>query len=192
MAEKRNLRFRLVPYQILARHWMIPAILMIPAGYGFRWSVTQLEQFNSAFADLGYIISIAGVLLTLYTISAGLSSLIIQEDRFILRAPLHPLAISYTRIKLIYPMEFRLIFPRKQVKRLQYRLYRKLWRMTVPVVMLEGLPVPRWWLKLWFHPFLIHPDEEGIILVVRDWMACSRALDSMRSETIRKPWQTQR
>ncbi len=192
MAEKRKTRFRLLPYQILARRWMIPAILMIPAGYGFRWSVVQIEQFNSAYADLGWLISIAGGLLTLYTLMAGLSHVTIQEDRFILRAPIHPMAISYKRIKLVHPMEFRLLFPRKSVKPLHYRMYHKLWGLTVPVVLLEGLPLPRWWLKLWFHPLLRHPDEDGIILVVKDWMACSRALDTMRTDLTRTPWQSLR
>jgi hypothetical protein len=191
MAEKKKLktRFGLLPYQILARRWMIPAILMIPAGYGFMWSVVQIEQFNPAYADLGWFISIAGILLTIYTIMASFCSVVFQKERLILRTPFHPMAVSYQRIKLVHPMEFRLIFPRKQVKRLHYRLYHKLWRLTVPVVILDGLPLPRWWLKLWFHPFLIHPDDEGIILVVKDWMACSRALDSMRSDGTKMPWQ---
>ena len=171
MAEKQKTRFRLLPYQILARRWMIPAILLIPAGFGIWWSAGQIENFNPAYADLGWIISIAGGLFTL-------------------RPPIHPMAISFKRIKLVHPIEFRLLFPQKNVKRLHYRLYHKLWGLTVPVVLLEGLPFPRWWLKLWFHPFLIHPDQDGIILVVKDWMGCSRALDTLRADVTKTPWQS--
>ena len=104
MAEKRKKRFGLLPYQILARRWMIPAILMIPAGYGFVWSIAQIEQFDPAYANLGWIISGAGVILTLYTIMASLSHVTFQKDRLILRPPIHPMAISYKRIKLVHTM----------------------------------------------------------------------------------------
>jgi hypothetical protein len=188
MVERQKTRFRLLPYQILARRWMVPAILLIPAGIAFRWGVPQIEIFESNYADFGWVISIVGGLLTVYAIMASLSCVVFQKERFILRAPLYPLAVSYKRIKLVHPIELRLLFPKKQIKRMHYRLYYKLWGMTVPVVMLEGLPLPRWWIKLWFHPLLIHPDEDGIILVVKDWMGCSRALDSMRTDPSKTPW----
>jgi len=189
MVEKSKTRYKLLPYQILAWHWTLPALLMIPAGYGFRWGVAQLEQFNPASADLGWIISIAGVLLTLYTLLARRSHVSFRKDHLVLRAPIHPMAVSYKRIKLVHPIEFSMLFPPNKVKRAQYRLYRKLWGKTVPVVMLEGLPLPRWWLRLWLHPFLLHPEEDGIILVVEDWMACSRTLDSFRTNVTKTPWQ---
>lgn len=192
MAEKTKIRFKLLPYRILARHWMFPAILMIPAGIGLWWSIDRFDFINPVYNNLGWLISIVGALITLYTILAHLSHLSLQENRLVVHAPIHPMAVSYERIKLIHPMEFRLLFPKNKVKRAQYRLYRKLWRMTVPVVILEGMPMPKWWIKLWFHPFLLHPDEDGLVLVVDDWMACSRALDTLRTDATKTPWQTLR
>ena len=90
-------------------------------------------------------------------------------------APIHPMAVSYKRIKLVHPIEFSYALSTTKSKKISIQtLYGNLWGKTVPVVMLEGFPLPRWWVKLWFHPFLLHPDENGILLVVDDWMACSR------------------
>lgn len=192
MAEKQKTRYKLLPYQILAQHWMLPAILLIPAGFGFRWGVSRLTELNPASADFGWLISIAGALLTLYSLLAHQSHVSFQKDHFTIHAPIHPMAISYKRVKLVHPIEFSLLFPPQKAKRSQYRLYHKLWGKTVPVVMLEGLPFPRWWLKLWFHPFLLHPDEQGILLVVDEWMACSRTLDTFRTGVTKMPWQSVR
>ena len=70
MAEKIKTHFKLLPYQILGRRWMIPSILMIPAGFAFNWGVTQIPEFNSEKPEIGWIISIVGSLITLYSILA--------------------------------------------------------------------------------------------------------------------------
>ncbi|TFG72826.1 MAG: hypothetical protein E4H27_01885, partial [Anaerolineales bacterium] len=170
MVEKQKTRFKLLPYQMLARRWMLPAILLIPAGFALRWCVPRFPQLNPASADLGWLISIVGVLLAVYTLLAHQSYVSFHKDHFVIHPPFHPMAVSYNRIKLVHPIEFNLLFPQQKAKNSQYRLYDKIWGKTVPVVMLDGFPLPRWWVKLWFHPFLFHPNENGILLVVDDWM----------------------
>jgi hypothetical protein len=189
---KLSTRYRLLPYLIMARRWMLPAILMIPAGYGLTLVIPYVSELNTAYAGLGWLISIVGALLTVYTLMARLSHVRLYQDHLALRLPIYPIAISYKRIRLIYPIELNLLFPPRDISRAHQRMYHKLWGKTVPVLILDGLPLPRWWLKLWLHQLLLHPDEDGIILVVEDWMGISRALDTLRTDTSKTPWQYRR
>jgi len=106
MAEKLKTRFKLLPYQILGRRWLVPSILIIPAGFAFNWGIAQIPEFDTASPVFGWIITIVGVLLTLYSILATQSKVLFYKDHFTLWPPIHPMAISYKRIKFIHPIEF--------------------------------------------------------------------------------------
>ena len=87
------------------------------------------------------------------------------------------------------PLEFAAIFSPVEEKGARRRLYQHLWAKTAVVVDLKGYPVAKWWLKLWFSPYLLHPKEQGLVLLVDEWMALVRQIEIRRGALQeRKPY----
>ena len=182
-------RFPLLPYQVLAKRWRTPAFLLIPAGLGLWWmgreghlsdiSGTGLSLPSSPVA---LVISIVGGLLVIYTMLAKRANIECQSNRLVIHAPFDVVALSYERVLLTRPVDFRSVFPPQEERGTRLRFYRRLWAKTVPVVDLKGYPLPKWWLRLWLHPYLLHPRETALVVPVEEWMTFTRTLDSLRTQ----------
>lgn len=181
MKSKKVPRFRLLPYQALARHWMGPALWLVPGGILLWWIAPHLSQFGQRYAPAGFVVAIAGAFIVIYTFLARRAHISCHKNNFVVHTPLYPVAFSYRRIEMIRPVEFRSIFPPEREKTARWRLYKDIWGKTVVVVTIEGYPVPLWWLRLWFHPYLLHPKESALVLPVDDWMGLSRSLETLRT-----------
>lgn len=181
MATNNEESFHLLPYRMLVQRWRLAAFLMIPAGVGLYWAVPQLMPDRQSIAALALGISIVGLLLSLYTLLAVQARVTCEKDHFTVRTPLYPVAFSYRRIDLVRPVEFSSLYPLEEARAVHRRIYYKLWGKTVPTITLKGYPLPIWWLRLWFHPYLFHPKESGLVLPVDDWMAFTRQLDTLRT-----------
>ncbi len=182
MAPKRTRRFPLLPYRILARRWAGPAFWLIPAGVGLWWIATHTsDRLDSRYAPVALLISVAGLLIFAYTRLTRGAHVRCLKAHFTLRTPFYPIAFAYRRVTMVRPVAFGDIFPWAQEKPARRNLYRPLWGKTAVVVDLRGLPLPRWWMRLWVHPYLLHPHETSLVLVVEDWMGLSRALETHRT-----------
>ncbi len=181
MAQKSKTRFRLWPYVLLSKHWLMPAFWLIPGGIALWWAAPQLFLPEQSLAPLILVISGIGVLLVIYAIFARQAAVACRPNHFVIHTPFYPVVFSYSRIELIRPMLFNNIFPPEKEKRARLQMYQKLWGQTVIVISLKSFPLPLWWIKLWFHPYLLHPQECALVLPVDDWMGLSRQLEVQRA-----------
>jgi hypothetical protein len=172
--------FYLLPYRSLARRWRTPAFLLMPAGAGLYWAAPHLLPDDAPLAFLALGVSVVGLLLFVYTLLAMQARVTCEQTHLTIRTPLYPVAFSYRRIDLIRPIEFSALFPPTKAKAAHRRIYHELWGKTVPTLTLKGYPLPHWWLRLWFHPYLFHPQEVGLVLPIDDWMTFTRRLDAHR------------
>ncbi len=177
---KKTKPFYLLPYRALAKRWRFLSFMLIPAGVLLWWLIPNLPDTNPALAPLGFLLSGVGLLLTLYTLRLGSAQVHCYDNRFVIRNPIYPVAFSYQRITLVRSVEFRSVFPPEDAKPARWRIYKNLWGKTAIVVDLTDYPMSRNWLRLWFHPFLLHPKETALVLPIEDWMGLSRQLESQR------------
>ncbi|HNT74839.1 MAG TPA: hypothetical protein PKH77_07455 [Anaerolineae bacterium] len=187
MTQKPKTRFRLWPYVLLSKRWFMPAFWLIPGGVALWWAAPNLPRHEPSLAFLPLGISGIGVLLVIYTIIARQANITCKSNRFVVHTPFYPVAFSYHRIEMIRPMLFNNIFPPQQEKRARLQMYYKLWGQTVIVISLNDYPLPRWWMKFWFHPYLLHPQERALVLPVDDWMGLSRQLEVQRARLREQP-----
>lgn len=172
-------RFHLLPYQAIAKSWLGPALWLIPAGILlWRLALTH-SRLNSRYAFVGLVIAGASMLIALYGLLARRTHVSCHKNNFVIHTPFYPVAFSYQRIALVRPVDFKSIFPPQQEKNTRRRFYRDIWGKTVVVVSLNGYPLPKWWLRIWVHPYLMHPKETAVVLPVEDWMRFSRHLETL-------------
>lgn len=181
-------QFKLLPYQMLAKRWRIPALLIAVAGIVLWWTGRGLspqeiseQPIRPPTGPLALIIALAGGLIFLYTILANQANIRCESNRLVVRGPLMVIAFSYARVVLTRPTEFRSIFPPEEEKSARVRIYYTLYGKTVPIVDLKSYPLPKWWLRLWLHPYFLHPKETALVVPVEDWMAFTRTIDSLRT-----------
>lgn len=177
---KANTSFPLLPYQPIAKRWRWPAFFMIPAGIALYWALSMGEPQNEPANYLAFIPSIMGSLIFIYTLRAGRAQVKCYDNRFVVRVPFCSVAVSYQRVGLVKPVEFRKLFPPENEKPARWRFYHDLWGRTVPTISLRGYPLPLWWLRMWLHPFLLHPQETGMVIPVDDWMTFVRKLEAQK------------
>ncbi len=178
MARKTRRSFPLLPYHALGRRWLWPALLMIPAGVVLWWLAPSVPALDARYAPAAFIISVVGALIAIYALLARRAHVRVGQGSFTVHTPLIPVVFSYARIEIHNPAQFNDIRPPAEEKPARRRLYRKLWGKTVIVVDLKSYPMPKWWLKLWFHPYLFHPRKQALVLPMDDWMTLSRTLQT--------------
>ncbi|HOU14058.1 MAG TPA: hypothetical protein PKZ84_13180 [Anaerolineae bacterium] len=174
-------KFRLLPYQALAKQWLWPAMWLIPGGIFLWWIAPDLTLFDERYAFAGLGVAGVGALIVIYTFMARRAHVSCHKNNFVIHTPFYPVAFSYQRVEIIRPMDFKSIFPPEQEKSARRRLYKDIWGKTVVVINTKGYPLPLWWMRLWFHPYLIHPRERALVLPVEDWMGLSRSLETLRT-----------
>ncbi|MBN1259386.1 MAG: hypothetical protein JXB35_01795 [Anaerolineae bacterium] len=181
MKQTRNPRFPLLIYQAIGKRWRGPSFLLIPAGVSLWWATRQSAALNTEYAALALIITLVGFLLFAYSLLAHNAGVRCHEQHFTVGSAIYPLNFSYRRITTVRPVQFNQIFPPTQEKAARRRLFESYWSKTTVVVDLNGYPLPLWWIKLWFSPYVIVPDGTGLVLLVEDWMGLIRQLETARS-----------
>jgi len=97
--------------------------------------------------------------------------------------PFFHLEIPYRSIRSTRPTDlYRLFFPEQQ-RWTQRRFLMPIFGRTVVVVELEELPAPRRSLRLWMTKYMLSPETEGLVLVVRDWIGLRTELDEFKARS---------
>lgn len=100
--------------------------------------------------------------------------------------PLLRLVISYRRLRRAYTARFADLFPPATFKWADKRFLEPFFRRTVVVLEMHGYPLPPTLLRLFLPATMFSPREDGLVLLVDDWMELSTALDSHRQQYVQR------
>lgn len=179
----RGKRYPLLIYRRLFSLYAGPLILLFlasaaPLGAALVWELPDLQPMRWT---LIVVAGVTGLLLLALFVSRWLAFVRCKANSLLVQSPLYQVVISYGRVHLTRPAEFgRIFFPEEQ-NWSQRRFLEPLWGKTVIVVETAGLPLPRWWLRLWLSKYLLLPDGSGFVFAVKDWMGLGQEIDSFRS-----------
>jgi hypothetical protein len=89
------------------------------------------------------------------------------------------LKISYRRIISARPNDFVKIFSPRRMSWADKRFLRPYFSKTVLAIILDGFPLPKPILRLFFPKHFFNPHEKyGLVIVVPDWMPLSTEFES--------------
>lgn len=104
-----------------------------------------------------------------------------RQDHLRFVTPFMRLKVSYRRIKSARPNEFVKIFSPRSLGWADKRFLKPYFSKTALSVILDGFPLPKPILRLFFAKHFFNPQEKfGIVIVVPDWMALSTEIESFQ------------
>ncbi|HET89300.1 MAG TPA: hypothetical protein ENN99_00955 [Chloroflexi bacterium] len=181
-------RFRLLIYEQMWRRWALPLILIVPASIALWWSAPHLLITNDLYRALALVPAVAAVaILLLAYLSRRRAWVQCRHDHIRIQSPTFPLIISYSRVKEVKPGSFADIFDPAKEKAARRNWLGPYWGKTALVMQISKYPITKFWLRLWFSPYVLLPDAAGFVFLVEDWMALSRQIDDYRTA-----WETRR
>ena len=182
MTRKRRGRFRLLIYERMWQRWAWPCILIVPASAVLWWFAPRISILYAPFRILTLVPALVALAILGYTFLARrLACVQCKSNHLRIQTPIYPLVVSYGRIKSARPKTFAQVFDPAQEKAARRNWLRPYWGKTVLVVEISRYPMSKTWLRLWFSPYLLNPDEPGFVFLVEDWMTLSRQLDESRT-----------
>ncbi len=177
----RGNRFRLLIYERMWQRWAWPCILIIPASIALWWYAPLIPIISARFSLLALVPAVVSLVILIYAQLAKRTACVQCRPKHLrIQTPLYPLVISYSRIKIVRPSTFHQVFDPAKEKVARQRWLMPYWRKTALVVEISKYPFSKTWLRLWFSPYLLAPNTTGFVLLVEDWMALSRQLDTFR------------
>jgi hypothetical protein len=180
---KSGRRHPLLVYRRLFGAWRLPA-LIIAVGSGALWWIAPAPLTTTAVRLALLATCGTALVLFVYTlVGPRLSYVQCRPNHLLVSTPLYRLAVSYRRIHTTRPVPFKPegVPAGRQWLAAPYR------GLTALAVDLNGLPVERRFLRLWFNEFVLPKEFVGLLLVVPEWMTLSREIESYRGE-----WKTHR
>jgi hypothetical protein len=176
-------RFRLLIYGRMWQRWAWPCILIVPASIVLWWYAPQIPIISARLSLLALVPALVSLVLLIYAYLAKQMAWVqCRPKNLRIQTPLYPLVISYSRIKIVRPSTFHQVFDPAKEKPARQRWLMPYWRKTTLVVDLSKYPFSKTWLRLWLSPYLLAPNTTGFVLLVEDWMALSRQLDTFRHD----------
>jgi hypothetical protein len=176
---RRKTRYRLLLYERFIGRYRILSFLISMALLG-AWFAVSTKIFTLPFDNISGLFFSGAILFAIFGLFSTLGPLLAfvqtQEDQLLLQTPLYRLTIPYRLILNTRPVEVRKIFPPSGLSAGQHGLLKPLFRHTALAVDLQGLPLPNFPLRLFFHRFTFSPETSGLILLVDDWMSLSSQL----------------
>ncbi|MBW8010169.1 MAG: hypothetical protein FVQ83_02850 [Chloroflexi bacterium] len=171
-------RHRLLYYKhTMDRLWRINFLLDIVLW--FTWYYRYLGPTIDNFV-LGSAVVV--LVFTVFAISTrNMSYVQARQDHLRLVTPFMRLKISYRRIKSARPNEFVKIFSPRGLSWADKRFLRPYFSKTALSIILNGFPLPKPILRLFFPKHFFNPQEKyGLVIVVPDWMALSTEYESFQ------------
>ncbi len=101
-----------------------------------------------------------------------------QAIHFRIATPFLKLDVAYRRVRSIRPVDLVQLFPPDRQSWARRRFLAPFYGYTAVAVELNGYPLPRAALQLFFPTQFFLPQATGFVLLVEDWMRLSTELDS--------------
>ncbi|MBN2554903.1 MAG: hypothetical protein JXA97_03100 [Anaerolineales bacterium] len=175
-------RYPLLLYQHLVTCYRLPALLLAVFLLGvaalLNENIVTMPQ-EDAFGWLlaGGTVSLAVWILT--RIAPALAYAQPREDHLRIQTPIYRLKISYRRIHGTRPVEVGKVFFQGKLRQRETRALRSFFGDTALMVDLIGWPLPPLAMRFFLHRYMLSPDQPGLVLITKDWMALSKQLSSL-------------
>lgn len=152
---------------------IILGLLWWQAGSG---KLPYIQTANNLWVLFGAIVSL---LIGIFALLARNMSYIQPfASHFRIVTPFLKLNVSYRRISTIHPADMVQLFPPKNQRWAQRRFLTPFYAYTALAIKINGFPISKSLLRLFFpHPFFL-PQATGFVIVVADWMKLSTELDT--------------
>ena len=162
-------------------------VLFLSAGCYLAWMHSSNIPFFIARTSLWGFAFVTLSFIALFSVVAPrLAYVQCRPGYLLLSAPLYRMAISYRRINDVGLADFSEFYLRSEQGWISRLILKKLFRrshggrLTVVYLELTSLPLPFTWLRLWFSRYVFTVDENGLLLMVRDWMLLKREIEIYR------------
>lgn len=179
---------RLIIYQRLARQRRtLPLLMMLFAvlmfALGWLWDRGLLNTGNpELLAQLwerrSYVLMLVGasaVIYFLFVLSARDSTVTVRRRALRVRIGLMPLDISYGRINQIRLVNIGNQYPPSRLSRKEQKLLAPLAKHSATAIDLRTWPKPP--IRRLWHRLMFTPDQEGLLLIVKDPMVLNQQID---------------
>ncbi len=181
---KAGKKFSLLIYTRMMDRWW-PAIFFIGlAVVALAWPfysnpytrLTEPWRWET-LAGLGALVILISLLMLILRKSAYVQPF---SDHFRLVTPFLRMKVSYRRIQRSTSASMSTLFPPAQMSGLKRDIVEPLWKYTAVVVELNALPLSRSALRLFLSPFFFKDQTPHLVILVKDWMAFSTQVESLR------------
>jgi hypothetical protein len=177
--QDRGDRFPLLLYRRAIGRYRTPTFLLAALLLGLWYPVNVgwliwPQPPDATWLLVGGTASLVVYLIVL--IAPSMAYIQARSDHLRVQTPLYGLKISYRRIQNSRPVDLARMWPPSTLSRGQRNLLAPFFRMTALGLDLRGLPLSGLARRLFFSRFLFAPDQTGLVLIVRDWMALSRQI----------------
>lgn len=109
------------------------------------------------------------------------AALHVGPDTLVLQGSWRRVKISYGRVDTATSTKMAKHFPREALKGQEWAMVAPYYHLTCIFLELNSFPRAFRTRRLWFPRILFSPVRPGVLLVVQDWMALSRAIDEARN-----------
>ncbi|RCK74840.1 MAG: hypothetical protein ANABAC_1557 [Anaerolineae bacterium] len=153
---------------------------MLISGIYVRYAQTPIEKAEAPWLLIsGALLLILSFFFIFLRYAAYVQS---RSDHLRFVTPFFQMRISYRRIRSAHPAEINALFPPQHISGSLRSFLEPFYGQTAVVLELNGYPMPKPLLRLFLTPAMFHPQVEGLVLLVPDWIAFSGELDTLRSQ----------
>jgi hypothetical protein len=142
------------------------------------WNPVEFESYR---LNLSVILAGTALILVLTFLMRLKAYVQCRETELQVQLPFYRMSIPYAEIRNTRPTELFRLFPPKKQARLNRHYLEGLLGKTVLVLELKALPQSESWLRLWASKYMICPDQVGLVIGVRDWIAFRTEFDDFRT-----------
>ena len=181
---KAGKRYPLLIYTRMMDRWWPPIFLIGLALAALAWwfyqdvytRLTQPRQWMT-LAGLAGLTIFASLLMLALRKSAYVQAF---GDHFLVATPFLRMNVSYRRILRTTTASMLVLFPPAKMSMLKRDTIAPLLSLTAVIIDLNSLPMARPTLRFFLSPFFFKDQTPHIVLLVKNWMAFSTELESLR------------
>jgi hypothetical protein len=153
---------------LLALAWWLYQDLYKRLTEPWRWT---------SMAGVGAVVVLASLIMLVMRKSAYVQP---RVDYLLVATPFLRMKISYRRIRRAASANLAVLFPPRSLHGFNREILEPLFKLTAVVVDLNALPMPMSTLRLFLSPFFFKDKTPHLVILVKDWMAFSAELESLR------------
>jgi hypothetical protein len=169
-------RLRVAPFLLVLMGFLLQGILFLAERDIIEVALLRPERRPFVWA----LVIVGAVLYVLAIFISRVSIVQARPDHLRVRAGIVPLAISYSRINSLRPVQVAGQYPPKSLKGRDRALLEPFFGTTAVSVDLKSFPLDEALLRRLWHKFMFTKDMKGVMLVVEDALGLMQEIDHQR------------